>query len=144
MHTRGFSLIELAIALAIAAILAALALPSYQEHVRKGRRADAVSRLTLVLQAQERWRANRASYAGDLSDLGLPQTVDGGHYSLALASASADGYQATATPVAGSPQAGDMRCAMLSLLMRKGEIVYGSKDGGGGESTGPRNPCWSR
>jgi len=144
MRARGFSLIELVVAVAIVAILTALALPNFQEVLRKGRRADAVSRLAMLQQMQERWRANRTAYAGSLSDLGLAATAAGAHYSLALASATADGYQATATPVPDSPQSADQRCAVLVLLVRKGEIVYGSKDGDGAEATGPRNPCWSR
>ena len=37
---RGFTLIEVMIAVAIVGILAAIALPSFQAHLRKGRRAD--------------------------------------------------------------------------------------------------------
>jgi type IV pilus assembly protein PilE len=147
MQTRGpngFSMIELAIVLAMLAILAAAALPSYQEYVRKSRRSDAVSRLTLLQQAQERWRANHLSYAGALADLGIPETVDGGHYQLALPSAASDGYRATATPVEGSPQTADQRCAVIVLALDKGEILYGSQNGDGDEDAGPHNACWNR
>ena len=40
-RTRGFTLIEIIIAVTIIGILVAIAVPSYQNHLRKGRRAEA-------------------------------------------------------------------------------------------------------
>ena len=51
---RGFTLIELMIAVAVVGILAAIAYPSYQEHVRKARRADAQTALLELAQFMER------------------------------------------------------------------------------------------
>ena len=60
---RGFTLLELMIVVAIVAILATIALPSYQEYVRKSRRAEAVNMMGSVQMALERWRAENVSYA---------------------------------------------------------------------------------
>ncbi|WP_019339723.1 type IV pilin protein [Stutzerimonas stutzeri] len=52
--SAGFTLIEVMIVAAIISILAAIAYPSYQEHVRKARRADAQAALMELAQFMER------------------------------------------------------------------------------------------
>ena len=54
---QGFTLIELMITVAVVGILAAIAYPSYNEHVRKTRRADA--RAVLLVSAQWMERLHR-------------------------------------------------------------------------------------
>ena len=45
MRTKGFSLIELMIAVAIVGILVSIAYPAYTDHVRRGKIAEALSSL---------------------------------------------------------------------------------------------------
>lgn len=60
----GFTLIELMIVVAVVAILSAVAYPSYQEHVRKSRRAQAKADLVEYSQLAERWHTTNNTYVG--------------------------------------------------------------------------------
>lgn len=61
---KGFTLVELMISVAIVAILAAVAYPSYTSSVNKGRRADAQNSLLNFAALQERFYSDRGSYGG--------------------------------------------------------------------------------
>lgn len=61
---RGFTLIELMITVAVVAILAAIAFPSYQEQVRKSRRAQAKADLVELGQLLERFHTVQNTYSG--------------------------------------------------------------------------------
>jgi type IV pilus assembly protein PilE len=52
---RGFTLIELMVTVAIVAILAAVAYPSYQNQVKRGRRAAAQAHLMDIAQRQQEY-----------------------------------------------------------------------------------------
>lgn len=139
----GFTLIELIIALAVVGILAAIALPSYLESVRKGRRADAIAALQQVAQAQERHRADNMTYTTDMSLLGGSTSPDR-HYAIAVTGVSAIGYTATATAVAGSPQASDTRCIVLRLIQDGADTSRNSTNASGVTDNRTPNPCWNR
>jgi type IV pilus assembly protein PilE len=59
---KGFSLIELIIAVAIVGILSAIAFPSYTQYLEKGRRAECRSGLLRTMQQQERYFTQRNTY----------------------------------------------------------------------------------
>ncbi|MDM9225657.1 type IV pilin protein, partial [Klebsiella pneumoniae] len=61
-QSRGFTLIELMIVVAVIGILAAVAYPSYQEYVRKSKRAEGRTALMELLQQQERYMTQNNTY----------------------------------------------------------------------------------
>lgn len=110
LTTKGFTLIELMIAVAIVGILAGIAYPSYQESVRASRRADAKGALLGFANAMERYYTENNSYEGAGAgggNTGIPtifsttSPVGGGaaFYSLTISAATARTYTLLATPI---------------------------------------------
>ncbi|TCP12980.1 type IV pilus assembly protein PilE [Crenobacter luteus] len=59
---RGFTLIEIIIALAIVAIIASIAYPSYRQHVVQTRQTEAMMALVENAHFMERWYAENGTY----------------------------------------------------------------------------------
>ena len=143
-------MIELMIGLAIVAIIVSLAFPAFQGSIRKSRRAVAFAAVSAVQLAQERWRANNATYSSSVagawpaSGLGLTNTTSGGYYTISVASATATGYDVTATAVSGQSQSEDGACAVLVARTLIGNITYGASALAGVLDFSPANRCWAR
>lgn len=140
---RGFTLIELMIAVVIVGILAAVAYPSMTLFIQRGRRADAVAVLTAIVQAQERYRSNRAAYASTLEELKISDSTK--YYGFTLDAvgepAFTGGYQVTAKPKSDSAQAGDAKnCATLSVKLDGGKFEYLATDASQRDTSAT---CWA-
>lgn len=133
--SQGFTLVELKLAVVIVGILAAIALPFFQQMVQKGRQADALATLSAVLQAQERWHANRAIYTEQLSDLQFnsDQSLDK-YYAIkiVLTNGGATGCTIEANALEHGPQAKNSACAKMFITMGSGQMQYLLTTGGCG------------
>jgi type IV pilus assembly protein PilE len=66
---RGFTLIELMVAIAIIALLVTIAYPSYLGYLKKGRRAAAQTFMSEVANKQSQYLLDNRNYAVNISDL---------------------------------------------------------------------------
>lgn len=121
---RGFTLIELMIAVAVVAILAAVALPSYRSYLVRTHRAAAASCLMEMGQHMERYYATQMSYAdATVPDLNCVGEVPEYDFDFE-GTPSATAFQVKATPNGG--QANDTACGTLKLDQAGAKQVTGS------------------
>ena len=72
-RTRGFTLIEVMIVIVVIAILAAVGIPSYREHIARGQRSQGQQFLSDVAQRQEQFLLDRRQYAATLAGMNMTQ-----------------------------------------------------------------------
>jgi type IV pilus assembly protein PilE len=150
----GFTIIELMLVVAVAGVLALVAIPSFVDSIRKGRRADAVAALAQVQQAQERWRSNNTTYATSLTalpsatppGLGLRATSSQDYYTISIDAADDNSYTATAAAVSGKSQSNDTHCTVMRIRLRNANFEYGGCAGCSVPEDALTDPdrCWSR
>jgi type IV pilus assembly protein PilE len=129
---RGFTLIDLMIAIAIVAILTRIALPAYQAYIVRGARQAAQSELVALANAQEKIFLNSNAYASSVTAAYTGQSAGGlgvtsgttkdSRYTFSVA-ATATTFTLTATPAAGTPQAADGNLTINEQNVR----TWGSK-----------------
>ncbi|WP_202922860.1 type IV pilin protein [Pseudoxanthomonas daejeonensis] len=110
----GFTLIELMVVVAVVAILAAIAVPSYQEQIRKSRRAQAKADLVEYMQGGERFFTVNNTYVGYALPNGQSPREAGATARYTLAASTQTATQLVLTATAVGPQASD-RCGDLSV-----------------------------
>jgi len=147
--TKGFTLIELMIVIAVVGILAAIAYPSYQESLKKGRRSDAQGVLMGLAGAMERHYTNNNSYigagtdgadfaTGDPTIYATESPLDGSakYYDLDITVATANTYTLQAT--AKNAQVGD---GVLQLTHTGVKSWDRNDDGVAGDGA---DDCWAK
>jgi len=117
----GYTLVELVVAMVIAAVLAAIAIPAYSNYVLQSHRTDAKTALLDLASLEERYFSVNNTYTAVATNVGytaFPQTVGSGYYQVSVAvTAPSTGTLATYTLTATAIgyQTKDTTCSWLSL-----------------------------
>ena len=108
--THGFTLIELMIVVVIVSILLAIAIPGYSSYMRKSRRSDTEATMMDIAQREQQYLNDQRAYAASTAALQYALPADVSNYytiTIAAPAAAPPTFVITATPIAGTPQAGD-------------------------------------
>ena len=128
----GFTLIEILIVVVIIGILAAIALPAYQNSVLKGGRAEGKAALLATAQQLERCFTEFNAYDNaNCPQFINPQETENGRYAIAFSAVTPTTYTLQAMPQGG--QARDTLCGTLTLTQTGTKGVSG---------TGTVADCW--
>jgi type IV pilus assembly protein PilE len=134
-HARGFTIVELLVALAIAGVLFSLALPAYNGYVLRSHRADAHGALLDISARQERFMAQNNTYTTEIfgaAGLNMQTTTSSAEFYDMSVSACGTGSIATCyvvTATARGSQVADTECLT---------ITYDSI----GQKSGTTTECW--
>lgn len=137
MSVRGFTIIELMLAVAVVAILAAIAIPNYQQYIKKSKRVEVQAHLMSLSQQLASYKLVNHSFQGmNIDQLGgaaFPQAYP--HYRLTLtdaygapldqASSQLTTWLLVATPVEHSSQKGSGK---ISLTHTGAQCWYENQD----------------
>jgi type IV pilus assembly protein PilE len=142
--SRGFTLIELMMAVVILSILVAIAIPSYSSYIQKSRRTEARAALLNLATLEERFFSTQNAYSSTTTDLGYggawPVIVGSGYYQVNAPVITAAGIGAPATytiqAVPIGSQAVDTACNLFQVTSTG---VQTALDSGGVDNT---VLCW--
>lgn len=142
---RGFTLIELMIAVVVIGILSAIAIPNYRSYVQKAERGAAKAVMLNIAQTEERYYTNNGTY---LAVAALPAAAPSGWQNYSGSSATSVKYNITvvagtiASPttlisdaytITAAPVATDALCGTLKLDSTGAKAASG---------TGGVAQCW--
>ena len=141
---RGFSLMELMLAVAILGIIVTLAYPSYRDTVLRTHRTEATHALIDVANRMTVYFSRNKTYTDNLLALGLgtdPFITENGYYSLAVRDNGGGGgacpiatcFELDATPV--GTQTDDTDCAEIQFNSSGVKTAFA-------DDNSQNNSCW--
>lgn len=141
---RGFTLIELMIVVAIVAILTSVAYPAYTRSIIKGKRAEARTALTELMQQQERYMTQNNTYFRFSNTAGITNPAIVPFKTYSGDSATQASYYLNAEPCAGL---NINECVIVSAVPIKSDPEAGTLQilsSGTKTCIGGTNPsvCW--
>jgi type IV pilus assembly protein PilE len=134
--TSGFTLIEVMIVVAIIAILASIAVPAYDDYVRRGRVPDATAGLAVKQVQLEQWFQDRRTYVGSDAAANRPCFVDttNRNFDFSCANLTQNTYILTA--------AGKGRMAGFTYTINQANARTSAVPAGIGWTLPAPNNCW--
>jgi type IV pilus assembly protein PilE len=147
LKPAGFSLIELLVAILVAALLIAIAVPSYTAQTRKSRRMEARTALLDLASREERFNSTNSVYTSVPGNLGYagawPIQIGGSYYQVTVCvnsnvancptdAGTGAAFVLTAQPI--NAQRNDSQCGSFTLNNSGAEGVTG---------TGTASSCWN-
>lgn len=141
--SKGFTLVELVMVMAIIGVLLAIGIPQYSDFMERSRRADGTTTLLDYAAEQEKWFFSRNTYTNARGNLG-PANSPEGFYAITLDNAVAGVTCRGATPfncfeiiaTAQGRQGADADCEIFSIDHTGAKKAW--------DSGGARNDdtCW--
>lgn len=135
--SRGVTLIELLTVVAVIAILASVAVPSYRRYLIRAQRTEAKVALLQLQTAQEKFYMQNNAFTDKIADappagLGIPNSTETGKYAVTVV-VTGQTYVATADPTTTGGQKDDKDCAAFTITEKGVRGVTGTK---------PVQTCW--
>lgn len=123
LKNAGFTLIEIMITVAIIGILAAIALPSYQEYIAKSRRAEATTVMLEAGQYMRRYYSANDSFTTTLPSglTNIPRDQSTNQNYKVAATVNTTSFTITATVQSTGPMAND-KCGTYSFTSQGAKL----------------------
>jgi type IV pilus assembly protein PilE len=131
-RSEAFTLIELMITVVVVAILAAIAYPSYERHIMRGRRSQAEQLMGHIAMREEQYMLDARAYTATIGAGGLNVTADGWTCTATCANGF---YTVAVAPQSGPPPTYSITAQATGSQSSDGNLTLGS-DGSRSRSAG--------